>query len=169
MPAQALTVEKPRRLAMSKRHNVVEAGDVFLVPLLDGRYSVGQVLDFMMPNAPSCAIYGQTTPFPPERPIEILRNDVICSVSTTRDLLDSGRWKVVANRSVQLERARWPNEQFRSRNWVGAVTQGSGIVENFLNAFHGLAPWDRYKDPNYFDEMLISEAIKPQVLVFKSH
>jgi len=42
-------------------------------------------------------------------------------------------------------------------------------VENFLNAFHGLAPWDRYKDPNYFDEMLISEAIKPQVLVFKSH
>ena len=154
---------------MSRRREIVKNGDVFLVPLLDGRYAVGQVLDFMMPNAPSCAFYGRTIERALPGEVTIARNDIISAVSTTRDLFDAGRWQVVDNQVVQLEQARWPNEQCRSRRWVGAVTQGSGIVENFLNAFHRLAPWDIYKDPNYFDEMLISEAVKPAKLVFKTH
>lgn len=154
---------------MPKRRTPLKEGDIFVVPQLDGRWTPAQVLNLMMPNVPSCAFYRTRLAPPFLPPLQLERNDIFSALTVTRDLLDSRRWPIVDAAPVQLERARWPNEQYRSRRWVGSKTYGSGIVEDFLNAFHGLAPWDQYKDPNYFDRLLLSESWKPAKVILKSH
>ena len=44
---------------------------------------------------------------------------------------------------------------------IGAKIIGSGIVNEFVEAFYGLVPWDDWKAPHYLDSLLISEAAKP--------
>jgi len=44
--------------------------------------------------------------------------------------------------------------------------QGSGNMREFVNAFYGLAPWNGYFDPNYFDKLLIDPSKRPKNLLF---
>jgi hypothetical protein len=42
-------------------------------------------------------------------------------------------------------------------------------VRRFVNAFHGLAPWNPCKDPAYFDKLLVDPSMKPvNRLVYKA-
>jgi hypothetical protein len=53
--------------------------------------------------------------------------------------------------------------------FVGASVHGSGILNEFVNAFYGLTPWDDWHDPYYLDHLLVSPEKKPvQRLVYKS-
>lgn len=153
-----------------KRKQKWDVGSVFSVEQLDGYFCLGQVVDLMVPNAPSCAFYDVRfrvgTMVPPD--IELVEPKIIASLSTTREQLDRGYWRVVTNQPPALEQKYWPNEHLRSVGWVGAKTYGSGIVTDFLNAFYGLFPWDYYLDPKYFDELLYSKTKKPTRLVLKA-
>jgi hypothetical protein len=82
-------------------------------------------------------------------------------VFSTRDLLDDGVWPVVGNRPVAVPKKLFLWEHTRSSGWVGAKVIGSGIPNELLDAFRGLAPWDAYKDPAYLDGLLVSPAKKP--------
>jgi hypothetical protein len=44
---------------------------------------------------------------------------------------------------------------------LGAETKGSGILNNFVAAYFGQFPWNGYKDPDYFDKLLISPSKRP--------
>ncbi len=87
---------------------------------------------------------------------------------TTRDLLDSGDWKVVTNTPIELPRKRLPYEDLRSSGFIGAKVIGSRIVAEFANAYCALAPWNDWHDPNYLDRLLLSPDLKPKTLVFKA-
>jgi hypothetical protein len=39
-------------------------------------------------------------------------------------------------------------------------------MNDFLNAFYGLSPWDAYFDIYYFDKLLIDKAKKPKDLIY---
>ena len=52
-------------------------------------------------------------------------------------------------------------EAFRDKLWVGAVIRGSGIVREFMEAYHGFIPWNTMADPDYFTKMLVENAPKP--------
>lgn len=140
-------------------------GDVFLVPQTDGLYTLGQVVDRMMGNTSSCAFYATRVPTPTMP--DLVRADVFAALSVVPGGLTQGAWPIVGHREVQLERSAWPNEQFRKADWVGATTYSSLIVEDFLNAFFGLAPWDKYLDPAYFERLLSAPDWKPKTLVSK--
>src|SRR5205807_4198254 len=132
-------------IIMAKGRQSWGAGSIFAVQQSDHQRSVGQVLDLMLPNVVSCAFYNVrfsegTWPSISGLPFE----RIISALGTTREKLDSGKWKVIGTLGLQLERQFWPNEEFRDLQWVGAKTYGSRIVEKFLEAYFGSAPCDRY-------------------------
>lgn len=143
-------------------------GSVFSIEQTDGHVSLGQVVDLMFPNAPTCIFYDIRYPVGnlPEK-IKLAEDKIIAALSTTREQLDRGDWQVLDCQPPALKQEFWPNEQFRELRWVGAKTHGSGIVTDFLEAFYGLFPWDHYLDPDYFDKLLFSKAKKPARLIFK--
>lgn len=140
-----------------------QQGDVFTVPLLDGTFGVGQVLGMMMENILLVALAARREPAgSPTLPLG--RADVMSTLATWRDPLDTGRWKVVGSQGILFPQKEWPNEQFRERNWVGAKHYNTALVEGFLNAFHALAPWDAWHDPQYLDKLLLAPELKPSHL-----
>jgi len=144
-------------------------GDVFIVPQKDGMWSIGQVLDLMMPNVVTCAFYDircSSDCLDVRLPLPF--DKVISSLTVPRWNLDLGAWKVIIRgQPVMLEKKYWANEQFRQRDWVGSHTYTPPVVEGFLNAFYGLEPWDDYYDPNILDSLLISPDKKPKHVILK--
>jgi hypothetical protein len=50
--------------------------------------------------------------------------------------------------------------------WAGERFSDAALVEDFVNAFYALRPWDNWYDPNYLDKFLINTSKKPSNLVF---
>lgn len=138
------------------------AGDLFGVPLPGGKFCLGQVLGQMgdFPNVINCAFFDIL--FDPAKAQPSLQMDrLIAVLSTTCDLLAGGYWLVVGKAPVCITKRKWPNERFAWKGYVGATTYGSGNVRHLVEAFYGFEPWDAYKDPEYFDKLLISPSKKP--------
>jgi len=152
-------MDSPRK---RQRHKI---GDVFAVPLVDGSFSLGQVLSYEPDalNSVGCAFYSIRALDPKSLvvPQPLSREDIVSILLTTKDLLNRGRWPVLANRAAPIPLAHCPYDRFRSLKWVGATIEGSAIVEQFLSAYHGLSPWDQFADPKYLDELLLDAALRP--------
>ena len=93
--------------------------------------------------------------------------DVFAVLFSTRDLLDSGVWRVAGTRGVVVPKELLPFEHLRAAGYVGARVVGSGINTEFLNAFYSLTPWDDWHDPRYLEGLLLSPDKKPQRLAYK--
>jgi hypothetical protein len=147
-------------------------GDVFLVPLIDGKWAVGQVVgrEAIALNSASCAFFDAVVRRSnDDLPQDLFSMDNVYSVIfVTRELLDNGKWTIVGNRPVIVERAQLPFEQLRSVGFVGAKIVGGGIVNKFVNAFHGLHPWDSLHDPQYFDKLLVPWRSRPEHVVLSN-
>jgi hypothetical protein len=146
-----------------KRKCQWQAGDVFAVPLPDGTRCAGQVLGIRgnYIHVVNCAFFDIRFK-PNEGPQRVCdMQKLIAALATTRESLDYCLWEVFGREPVCLPRSSWPNEQYADKNYVGAVTEGSGIVSEFLAAYYGLYPWNGYKDPEYFDKLLLSPQKRP--------
>ena len=149
------------------KKQICKSGDICLIPLLDGSYLMGQVLEPQpdLLNSLSCALFdqrsdGRTWPGPD-------LDRLFSTLFTTPDLLDSGHWKVGATFPVHVPRDAFPGERAQKAGLNRRVI-GSGIVIDFANAYCGLAPWDDWHNPSYLDGLLLSPDLKPQMLLFKS-
>jgi Immunity protein 26 len=156
---------------MNRKKQKWETGDIFLVELQDGKYVLGQIVGHEVSalNSASCAFFNFRVSDAAgiQRINELPVQNVFSVLFVTRDLLDSGKWKVVGARRVSIPKDMQPFEDLREKGFVGAKITGSGIVVEFLNAFYGLLPWDDWHDPQYLDSLLISKEKKPVDLVFK--
>jgi hypothetical protein len=156
---------------MPKRKIKWGSGDVFAVPLLNGNFAVGQVLDLMMVNQVRLALYDE--PFPT---LEAIALEAVCHpehlvslVASTREQLDYRVWKVIGNQPVSVPMERHANEQFRHQGWVGATHYDAALVEDFLDAYYALRPWDTWFNPNYLDAFLVEGRKRPKgVILTKS-
>lgn len=139
-----------------------QVGSVFVIPLLDGSGCIAQVVgrERQILNSVTIAIHDVRQSAMAECVPALRSDDVFSMLLSTKDLLDSGRWKVVGVGGAQGEDAT-PYEGLRSSGFIGAKVRGSALVEDFVNAFYGLAPWDDWYVPNYLDEYLISPDKKP--------
>ncbi len=107
----------------------------------------------------------ETTEGPHNLPLEYL----ISILSVSREQLDFGKWKVVGHQPIAIDTELWPNEEFRSDRWVGAKIYDASIVEELLDAYNGLAPWDDWYDPDYLDKLLVSPEKKPAHIFYKKN
>ena len=92
----------------------------------------------------------------------------IAALLVTPDLLTSGSWPVKSKAPVLLEREDRPYECYRPLHWVGAKVTGSGVVQAFLAAYHGLMPWDDWHDPEYLDSLLLPGVNRPKGVVLRT-
>ncbi len=141
-----------------------KVADIFLVPLKDGTFCPGQVVgrEADVLNSVSIAL-AETRVREAEdaRDMALDDADIFAILFATRDLLDSGRWKVVGSAAIAIRSDEMPYEGLRSTGFVGAKVRGSAIIEEFASAFFGLCPWDDWKDPHYLDGLLRSPDKKP--------
>src|SRR6516165_6035771 len=146
-------------------------GDVFLIPLNNGAFVVGQVLDLMMPNVVRCAIFEGVVDSKEVKDISINKfhlnkSDIISLVACTREQLDYDVWKIVGNADITIEKELFPYEETRDEGWVGSITRDASVVESFVNAFHALQPWDDWYKPDYLDGLLFDTKKKPNNLIY---
>ena len=146
----------------------LSSGDVFHIPLKDGSFVVGQVLEISDIGFISCAFFDIRLLEQDLETKEDLNPDKLISLaSITPEQFKNKAWKIAYNLPISIARSMWPNERTRKSGWIGAKVYDSLIVEKFLNAFYSLDIWDPYKDPNYFDRLLVLESKKPNHLLFK--
>ncbi|WP_203322477.1 hypothetical protein [Pseudoxanthomonas beigongshangi] len=140
------------------------AGSVFLLPLMDETACIGQVIDREPDalNSVAVALFDIKGNWSKENKVPALAGDAVFSVIlATKDYLDSGRWLVLGERVSAVPNEMKFYDRLRSTGFVGAKIRGSGLVEDFANAFYGLAPWDDWYVPDYLDGFLISPDKKP--------
>jgi len=141
-----------------------DEGSVFLIPLKDGTECVGQVIgrEKSVLNSVAIALFDLKGRWSSGQGLPSLRaEDVFSTVLATKDLLDSGRWPVLNEEWVSVSDGMRPYEDLRKDGFIGAKVRGSGIVEEFVNAFYGLAYWDDWYVADYLDGLLISPDKKP--------
>jgi hypothetical protein len=148
-----------------------QAGENFLVPLKDGTFAQGQVVISAM-EAMNSALCVFSSARYHEKPLFLHApklEDSIAVLFVTRDWLDSGRWQVVSN-EPNVWSADYINfDTLEEKGFVGSKIIGSAIVENFLNAFHCLEPWNDFHDPRYLDGLLLSPNLKPATVFLVPH
>ena len=144
-----------------------KSGDVFAVPLKNGSFAIGQVLDSRIINCLRCVFYCETIDNLDKIEIQKLcqKKDMISLVEVTREQLDYNVWKVIGNKPISIPLEKFPNEDFRNNEWIGSITYDAALAEDFLNAFYCQIPWNDWFNPNFLDEFLIDISLKPKKLI----
>lgn len=148
-------------------------GDIFTIPLNNGKYAIGHVLSQRLPNTTRIALYDEVIDSLENPDINNLCKEahLLSLIEVTKEQIDFGVWKVIGNKPTAIPVSRHANEQYRStdpyKNGVGSNIKDAVIAEHFMNAFYGLRPWDDSYDPEYYDKMLVDKQKKPLHLIYK--
>lgn len=154
---------------MAKKKNIKwENNDVFAIPLENGAFTICQVLDLQMVNIVRIAVYDEKILNVNAVKLDNFCNseDLISLIACSREQLDYGVWKILGNKEQSIPISKFPNEQYRTNGWVGAKHYDAAIIEDFVNAFYALIPWDDWGNPLYLDSLLVDKGKKPQNLLF---
>ncbi len=157
-----------QKMLKPNRRQKLKAGDYFAIPLKNGEYGLGQILDMVecVDNA-TCVLFNQK--FLEGTPILATSNDVICAQYVVGQLLR--RYFPIVQSGVvdnQLLQKYFPeHNRFKQGNIVGMTSYQTGIVEMFLNAYFGLTFWNECHNPNYYDTLLVSLDKKPLNLMYR--
>ena len=155
---------------MREKKIIWNPNDVFAVPLLNGNYSIGHVLDQRMINTVRIALYDEC--INDLNCIDFLNivddKNLISLIEITREQLDYGVWPIIGNKKNTIPVENYPNEKFRSNKWINSIVRDAALAEDFINSYYGFLPWDDWFDPNYLDKYLISSSKKPNNLLYKN-
>jgi len=135
-----------------------QTGDVFSIPLLNGTFAFGQVLD---KKYCTCALFNLQSDnitltvdqFNSLQPISILH-------LSNGDLLNNGHWNILYNQPVTLN----PNSGSGGRfGDIGSKSYGQcGAMTDLANAYWGLEPWNVMYREDYYDELLLKGLPRPE-------
>jgi hypothetical protein len=140
------------------------AGDFFSIPLEDGSFSLGQVISVEKPalNSAVCAFFSRRRKEDFRKLEPSLTHDDLLSVQfATRELLDSGVWKVFAHDSPFDIGNYLDLSRVRAARYIGTKVIGCGALRRLMNAYFGLERWDVLHDPTYLERLLVSPGKKP--------
>ena len=101
----------------------------------------------------------------PETNVSCNLKNLISLVATTREQLDFEVWKILGNKKIEIPKDDYPNEKFRNNGWIGSKIYDAAVVEEFLDAFYALVPWDNWADPTYLDKLLVDKTKRPNKLI----
>lgn len=151
-----------------KRGQKIKAGDYFGIPLGNGEFVIGQILgQYELVCGIPCLISNKKFT---GSSVKLEENDIISALFVT-ELLLKRYFPIIqageVNKDILLK--YFPNiENLIQGNTTGMVTHQTGVVEEFVKAYFGLAPWDDWYDPEYFDKLLVSSNKKPANPIYKN-
>ncbi len=121
--------------------------DFFRVPLLNGRYAIGQVFETegTPDNSVFCGLSNRvtdaTTQVLPFIPLDIL---AFCMIAP--DHLNNQTWPLAGFDQIPIVSLFYDFEQQRRLQFPDTPVHDPAVIEAFLNAWHGLYPWDAFGD-----------------------
>jgi hypothetical protein len=131
-------------------------GDVFAVPLVDGSFGTVQAIDHWLPHWIYTAVSNRRLETIPADMPALCTENVIALIAVGDDQFDFG-----GPAALLAKRGDFGNERYASNGYVGATSYSGGIIPALLSAWHGLAPWDAFKDARYLDKLLVSGLTRP--------
>jgi hypothetical protein len=142
---------------MGRRKQKWSKGSLFKVPLQDGSYVIGLVLEITPQalNSLVAAFYNCKTS--PDMDISISdidlhKPDIVQFV--TRDLLDKGIWLVVKDDVTNMKVEDFLDfAEIESNDFIGVRIIGSGIIVNVFNILHHLES-NSFAIPGYIESLL---------------
>lgn len=148
-----------------------ETGDIFRVNLNNGSAILGQVIQYDKRGLPGYSLGLFDLPFEShqERTNTNLSFDKCFSIliGTTECFSRNSNWKVIGNQNLIIPKKYYPYERLRKSNKPGCILHNKSAIDEFVNAYYGLLPWDNYYKSDYLDGMLLSLEKKPLNLIYK--
>lgn len=139
-----------------------DTGDVFIVPLNDGSYTIGQVLS---KKHCTCVVYDfrtLTQPTITKAEFKVLKPISILHLSNG-DLLNNGHWGILLNEKVTLNSDSGHGGRFGE---IGSLSYGGcGVLSDLADAYWGLTPWNTLYEEDYYDKMLLKNVSRPNTAV----
>ena len=136
-------------------------GLVFALPLADESWGVGQTADLMWPNVGYCALFSARIQTLDEGLPDLSRKSLVALLAVTRHGLALGYWPVLSTSAALFSKADFPNERLAATGYVGATMYDYGVADDLLSAYHGLIPWNTWKDEDFLDTLLAPGVLRP--------
>jgi hypothetical protein len=147
-----------------------EKGDIFTIPLIDGDFALGQLIQYdtrglagysfgLFDHKVSSNIEAQEIILNMENCFSVVLGAIDC-------FSKSSNWMVVGNQNLVIPKKLFPFEKLRRSKKPGSRLHGKEVIDEFVNAYYGLLPWDNYYKPDCLDEMLLSPEKKPKNLLY---
>jgi hypothetical protein len=142
---------------------------IYFVPLPDGHSLHCHVVDRPNPNIASVIVY-----ILPSASADLAtrweHRVPIARLSITLESFKSV-WTHAGEAEITVPREWWPNEEFRSHDWVGMRVYSGNLVVRFGEAWFGLAPWDGFAISGLLDGLAWpGTPLPPQVYrITRSH
>lgn len=142
--------------------------DIFVIPLNNNYYSIGQILDQRMKNTLRITLFNETVDSLENLNIKNLCDvkNLISLLEVTKEQIVYGVWKILGNKETEIPFNLFPNEQFREKNWINSMIYDAALAEDFVNAYNSLIPWDDWHDPIFLDEFLYDKNKKTRNLIY---
>jgi hypothetical protein len=159
---------------LAKRKQKWAVNDVLAIPLSNSKYALGQIVgqEPELMKSVTLALFDQSLDSIDELDTALIcdSNKIYSLLFVTLNHIENGAWHVLGGgKPIKIEADKMPFEHTRSSGFIGAKITGSGIVNDFVNAFFGLLLWDDWNDPQYLDSLMISADLKPiDRLIYKS-
>jgi hypothetical protein len=143
-----------------------QEGNIFAIQLSDRSYGYGQILWHQnKKSSVTCAIFDCRIN-EIKLKVEIVQSTVI-SVMTIRDIFDlnSGKWKVLGNDSLVIEKSAVPLEH-SGKSGVGMKIYQEYILSSFIEAYFAIKPLNHlpFKD-NFMDTLLLPGVERPENVI----
>lgn len=135
---------------------------IYSVPFPNGRLLYCHVVDRPNQNIASVIVYMLSS----ERADLATRwkdRLPIARLSITLEAFESA-WTHVGEAEVTVPREWWPNEEYRTHDWVGMRVYSGNLIDRFGEAWFGLAPWDGFAISGLLDRLVWpATALPPEV------
>jgi len=146
-----------------------QLADIFLIPLMDGDFAVGQVVNAKdKPEGTVLCILTLLKSAPDWPPSPMHYSEAIALVLTQTASLTDGTWQTVGFEAVPALERVFDLEKAVASNFENLTVHDPAILEAFVNACHGLYPWDGFPDSQFFTKLLIQPDRIPSTAKMKS-
>jgi hypothetical protein len=143
---------------MVKRIKVC-VGDLFLIPRIDGKYVLGQVIHEWRENIICIAVLDVVVA-DKKIPTNFSLSDstVISMPSVAKVEISRGYWPTFGAAPVIVDARLGPHYEFERQDFLGASWFSGKMIEDLVNAYYGLSTWEPYPGrPGHLHSMLFDQ------------
>jgi len=137
--------------------------------MLDGTYGTGQVIETeQTPDNTVLCLLTLKQLSPDTTPSPITLDEMISLVLLRPEHLTDGTWPIIGFEQLPYIEKVFKLRDAKRKRFENIQIHDPAIIEAFVNACHGLYPWDAFPDPAFFDTLLVRPDARPPKAKFKS-
>lgn len=142
---------------------MVREADLFLIPLLNESYCVGQVID-VTDTAILCAVSQRQTGAGTEVPALSL-SELAALMLIEPTAIITGLWSIAGFDTIPHVNSLFNWKAAKKSGYANLAVHDPAVIEAFANAIFGLYPWDGFGAPDFFSRFLIDPTSVPKAAV----